>query len=465
MTARWFVHLALLLIVVFAAPLLLPTQAQGPAKRAVLLISIDGMHPDYVRQADKHGLKIPTLRRMLAQGASATGVRGVLPTVTYPSHTTMLTGVWPAKHGIPTNVPFDPLNRNAGVWYWYAEDIKVPTLWDAAAAAGYVTGSVSWPVSVGAPGVRYNIPEYWRAQKSPEEIKLVRAISTPGLVQELEPHAGRYTNDLDDAIPGDWGRTKYAIAMMQRKQVRFLTIHLAALDHLEHEAGPWSREAFEVLEETDKMVADLSQAMRAADPNALVVVVSDHGFLPTDREVHLNAAFVNEGLIRLTTTGATPAIAEWDAAPWNSGGSAAIVLKDPANRDVAAKVEKLLRTLAADPANGIAEVLDRSKIDALGGANLPQVAFVVSMREGFSVGGLLTGPIVRTKKPGGTHGYAPTRPELHASFLIEGAGVQAGLDLGLIDMRAIAPTVASLMDVKLPTADLQPLALSKGSTR
>ena len=462
MPRRLFPHLALLLVVVFAAPLM--PQTRGPAKRAVLLISIDGMHPDYVRQADKHGLKIPTLRRMLADGASAAGVRGVLPTVTYPSHTTMVTGVWPAEHGIPTNVPFDPLNRNAGVWYWYAEDIKVPTLWDVASAAGYVTGSVSWPVSVAARGIRYNIPEYWRAQKSPDEIKLVRAISTPGLFDELAPVAGRYTNDLDEAIPGDWGRTKYAIALIERKQARFLTIHLAALDHLEHEAGPWSREAFDVLEETDKMVADLSKAMRAADPNAVVVVASDHGFLPTDHELHLNAAFVEEGLIRVTT-GASPAIAEWEAAPWSSGGSAAIVLKDPANREVMAKTETLLRTLAADPANGIAEVLDRAKIDALGGARLPQVAFIVNMREGFSVGSLLTGPIVRSKKPGGTHGYAPTRPELYASFLIDGTGIQPGLDLGIIDMRAIAPTLAGLMGVELPAADLQALPLSKGSSR
>ena len=75
----------------------------------LLLVSIDGMRPDYVLEADAHGLQIPHLRRLLAEGAHATGVRGVLPTVTYPSHTTILTGVWPAKHGIYTNTTFDPL--------------------------------------------------------------------------------------------------------------------------------------------------------------------------------------------------------------------------------------------------------------------------------------------------------------------------------------------------------------------
>jgi predicted AlkP superfamily pyrophosphatase or phosphodiesterase len=437
----------------------------GPAGPAVLLISIDGLHPDNVLEADRHGLKIPTLRRLLKEGAHATAMRGVLPTVTYPSHTTMLTGVWPARHGIPTNVPFDPLNRNQGVWYWYAEDIKVPTLWDAAKAAGYVVGSVSWPVSVAAPGIGWNIPEYWRAMKSPEEIKLVRAISTPGLFRDLEPTAGRYTNDLDEAIPGDEARTRYAVEMIRQKQVRFLTIHMAGFDHVEHDAGPYSAEAFAVLEAIDGMVARMEQAMRAADPRAIVCIVSDHGFAATTKEAHLNAALVEAGLIRLTPPrpAAAQTIAEWDAAAWNSGGSAAIMLKNAGDRAASAKVEQLLRTLAADPANGIAAILDPAKIAEMGGA--PGPAFVVDFRPGYASGGALTGPVVRDRKTtGGAHGYAPTHPELLASFFIAGPGIAPGKNLGEIDMRAIAPTLARIMGVPLPTADLKPLEVLQGAS-
>jgi len=78
------------------------------------MISIDGMRPDYVTQADSHGLRIPALRALMKAGAYATGVRGVLPTVTYPSHTTLLTGVSPSKHGIYANATFDPLHKNMG---------------------------------------------------------------------------------------------------------------------------------------------------------------------------------------------------------------------------------------------------------------------------------------------------------------------------------------------------------------
>jgi predicted AlkP superfamily pyrophosphatase or phosphodiesterase len=430
----------------------------APVRPAVLLISIDGLHPGNVLEADRYGLKIPTLRRLLREGAHATAVRGVLPTVTYPSHTTMLTGVWPVRHGIPTNQPFDPLNRNLGVWYWYAEDIKAPTLWDAARASGYVVGSVSWPVSAGAPGITWNIPEYWRAMKSPEEIKLVRAISTPGLFRDLEPTAGRYTNDLDEAIPGDEARTRYAVAMIRQKQVRFMTIHMAGFDHVEHEAGPYSADAFRVLEAIDGMVADMERAMRAADPKAVVCIVSDHGFAATTKETHLNAALVEAGLVRLTPPrpSAPQTIADWDAVAWNSGGSTAIMLKNSGDRAMATKVEQLLRTLAADPANGIAAILDAAKIAEMGGTAGP--AFVVDFRPGYAAGGALTGPVVRDRATtGGAHGYAPTHPELLASFIIAGPGIAAGKNLGEIDMRAIAPTLARLMGVPLPTADLKPL--------
>src|ERR1700685_1630616 len=90
-------------------------RAIGGERRAsslLVVISVDGLRPDYVTQADAHGAKIPNLRRFLKQGTYADGVQGVVPTVTYPSHTTLMTGVWPAKHGIYANTTFDPLQKN-----------------------------------------------------------------------------------------------------------------------------------------------------------------------------------------------------------------------------------------------------------------------------------------------------------------------------------------------------------------
>jgi predicted AlkP superfamily pyrophosphatase or phosphodiesterase len=154
---------------VVLACLLLPLGAwAGPA----VMISIDGLRPDYVTQADRHGLKIPTLRRFLALGSYAEGVVGVVPTVTFPSHTTLVTGVWPTEHGIYSNRKFDPSNTIFDEWYWYASEIKTPTLWEAVSKTGKVTASVAWPVTVDAKWVKYAIPEFWRA-KMPENVKLL----------------------------------------------------------------------------------------------------------------------------------------------------------------------------------------------------------------------------------------------------------------------------------------------------
>ncbi len=171
----------------------------------VVLLSIDGLKPDYVLEANRYGLRIPNLRRLLAEGVHATAVSGVLPTVTYPSHATLLTGVSPAKHGITGNRPFDPFGTNLGGWFWYAADIHAETLWDAARTAGLSTASVDWPVSVGAP-VTHEIAQYWRAGNS-EDVKLIRALSTPGLLEEAERALGPYPDGDDYGLSADRRRS------------------------------------------------------------------------------------------------------------------------------------------------------------------------------------------------------------------------------------------------------------------
>jgi hypothetical protein len=417
----------------------------------VLMISIDGLSPEYVLKADAHGLKLPTLRRFLTEGAYSEGVIGVVPTVTYPSHTTLVTGVWPIEHGIPANVTFHPA-LGVESWYWYAEDIRVPTLWDAAQQAGILTASVSWPVTVGAKSVKYLIPEYWRVRTSNDH-KLMEAISRPdGMLAEMEERLGPYIESTDQGVPGDLIRTKFSLDIISRQKPGFMTIHLAALDHLEHETGPFSKESDETAEAIDEMVAQLMKAALANDPSTAIVVVSDHGFLPVSQHINLMVPFVKEGLIRIkdATTSAAPRIASWDAAFWAAGGSAAVVLRDPSDSAVKARVRNLLMKMKGDPQYQIARVIEQPELAKMGG--FPDAAFLVEMNPGAEPGYALVGDI-STPAPGtGTHGYLPDRPEMRASFFVMGQKIAAGRDLGLIDMRQVAPTVADILGAKLPTA-------------
>ncbi len=341
-----------------------------------------------------------------------------------------------------------------------SEDIRVPTLWEAAAKAGYVVGSVSWPVTVGARGISWLIPEYCRASTD-DDLKLMRALSTPGMMKELEPQAGRYETDLDNAIPGDWARTHYAEAIIRRKHARFMTVHLAALDHMEHESGPFSPDANSALEEIDRMVGMLERAKRDEARNTAICIVSDHGFAAIDHQLNIAVPFVKAGLITLNQ-GKTTTVRDWTASPWNSGGVAFVVLKDPRDRKVRGEVEKMLHDLAADPANGVNHILDRAEIAAVGGA--ASAEFAVDMKPGFSLGAALDGPAVREIKHGGTHGYSPAHPEMLASFLIAGPGIRQNFDVGEIDMRNIAPTLASYLGASFTTGDLPALAITEGAS-
>jgi predicted AlkP superfamily pyrophosphatase or phosphodiesterase len=435
----------LLGVVAWCAAGVAPTDRDGLS--LLVVISIDGLRPDYITAADEHGAKVPNLRRFLKEGAYADGVEGVVPTVTYPSHTTLMTGVWPAKHGILANTTFDPLQKNYQGWYWYAEDIRVPTLWDAAAKAGRTTASVQWPVTVGA-HINWNIPEFWRANAE-DDAKLLRAVSTPGLLAEAQGEIGAYSGGVDTTVEADKNRGRYAAWILEKKHPRLLTLHLIALDHIEHETGPFSAESVAVLEGLDAVIGSVRDAAeRVAPGHAYVAVVSDHGFARTEAQLNLFPAFRDAKLFTVDDTGK---ITDWKAMPWVTGGSAAIVLKDPSDPEILTEVHELLAKLRDDPANGIDSVLDGNELHKRGG--YPTASFFVSLKPGWRTGYALDGPVLTKTKLGGTHGELPDVPDLRAAFFLVGPGVPAGRDLGLIDMRDIAPTLAHEVGLAMPTAD------------
>jgi predicted AlkP superfamily pyrophosphatase or phosphodiesterase len=419
----------------------------------VMLISVDGMKPEAIIDAQKFGLKVPNLRAFMADGAYASGVHGVLPTVTYPSHTTLLTGASPAKHGIYANTTFDPKLRNDKGWYWYAEDIKVPTLWDAAAAAHLATANIYWPVSVGAK-ITYNLPQIWRAGTD-DDLKLQRALSTPGLEQELSAGLGRYPGGMEETVADDEIRARFAIRLLEKKHPSFLTVYLTGLDTEQHLSGPFSEKSNATLERLDAVVGSLREAAEKAAPGkATICVVSDHGFARVDHDVNLYAAFREAGLFDVDKDNK---ITGWKATLWPAGGSAAVMLANPADEEVRERVKTLLDRLAADPANGIDRILSREQI--LRNRAFPNAAYLVAFRIGYEMAYGLSPPLVTEPSNLGMHGYPPDRPEMRSSFFIVGPKVAKAKKLGEIDMRQIAPTLAEILHVRLNDAEMAGLSI------
>jgi predicted AlkP superfamily pyrophosphatase or phosphodiesterase len=243
--------------------------------------------------------------------------------------------------------------------------------------------------------------------------------------------------------------------LLEKKRPALLTVYLSGLDTEEHASGPFSQQSNEVLERLDTVVGDLRAAAEKAAPGrATVCVVSDHGFAAIQHDVNLYGAFREAGLFTLSSDGK---IADWKAMPWPAGGSAAIMLADPKDEAVKAKVKQLLDTLARDPANGIERIVPAEEIQRDGG--FPGAAFVVALQVGYEMAYALSPPLITKPSNLGMHGYMPERPEMRSTFLIVGPGIAKGRSLGEIDMRQIAPTVAAPLRLHLAGAELSALPL------
>jgi hypothetical protein len=188
------------------------------------------------------------------------------------------------------------------------------------------------------------------------------------------------------------------------------------------------------------------------------MVVSDHGFAAVAHRVNLYIPFIRAGLIEMSDpVGRAPVVSSWSAQPWLAGGMAAIMLRDPADHEMQRRVRELLEQLAADSNSGIAAILDRDALARRGAFS--GASFLVIMKPGYYTGGATSGDLISDFAGHGGHGYPPEEPDMRASFFVAGTGIARHRDLGLIDMRQIAPTIARLLAVKMPSATAPPLAV------
>jgi hypothetical protein len=139
------------------------------------------------------------------------------------------------------------------------------------------------------------------------------------------------------------------------------------------------------------------------------------------------------------------------------------MLADPNDEPTRREVAKILERLAAEPANGVERILTGEEARAAGG--FPDAAFVVGVRSDRRIGRKLEGPVLLLGiLHHGDHGFLPDNREMDATFLITGPGIPAGRDLGRIDMRDIAPTLAAVLHLSLPAAEGRDLLAARPST-
>jgi predicted AlkP superfamily pyrophosphatase or phosphodiesterase len=377
--------------------------------RKLVVISVDGLDHRYLRDRDKLKLKIPNIRRLLAEGAAANGVIGVVPTVTWPSHTTMLAGVPPAVHGILNNRrPKD----EGGDYYWETSSMKVRSLWHAARDKGLTTAAITWPVSVGGP-ITWNLPEYFQGRNGGGmDFASIASKSTPGLIDDmLKQHPSIQQEWMDDRT-----RTLATVYLLKTHKPDLLTLHFVDLDSEQHAKGPFSADAFRVLELTDQFIGDI---LKALPPDVVVALVSDHGFAPAKKAVSL------------------PLLAK------QQGRQASL---DTANGLVLARDEdgrRFLQEIAKVKTYGIGRMVPQEELRRFA-PSLASALVAYEPAEGFIFAGPDAKEVFSAPKEKGVHGLWPLRPDYRAIFILWGKGIRRE-SLGEIEMTSIASRFASVL--------------------
>jgi predicted AlkP superfamily pyrophosphatase or phosphodiesterase len=424
--------------------------AQGrEVARRLVVLSVDGLRADLVRRPDEFRLRIPTIRSLVRAGASAEAVESIFPSTTYPAHATLVTGVPPRVHGVYSHLDSRDPSAPARPWHWFARALKVPTLWDAARAAGLKTASVGWPVSAGA-NIDFNIPEIWDPAAADPYQNFEPAVlnSTPGLFDEVKNGLG----DLPPDSTHDWLRTEAALHIWRKHSPDLLLIHLVVYDDQAHHFGPLSAQALAALERTDEEIARVQQAIGRS---ATFVVLSDHGFVPVEKEVAPQVALAEEGLFGRNGSGALK-LRKLGAI--HAGGSYAAYWLQPPTRQDREALERAVKRIASTGA--VAEIVDREKLHTLGAD--PDAELILDAAPGFLFSDRSNGPLVcESADDHGAHGHLPSHPGLEACFVALGQGIQRGKILGRIHLTQIAPTLARILGLpdralpsNSPTLDL-----------
>jgi predicted AlkP superfamily pyrophosphatase or phosphodiesterase len=435
-----------------------PAAAEPHRDRCVIMVTIDGLANFYL---DDPKSDVPVMRKLAAQGARAEGgVIAAFPTVTWPTHTTLATGTTPARHGVVGNSYFDRATAKTVPLILDRildkdQTVQVPTIYDAAHQAGLKTAAVCWPASREAKSLDWTVPDMFEADAWPK-------YGTQSWLQELR-QAGwpidkqnAWCSMTGGGVPRDWLYTRMVRHLLQKHAPNLILLHLVEPDHVEHAHGPRSAEAYWIASYSDDRVRDLVEAIEASPMagKTTLLILSDHGFFPVNYEIRPNVVLRKLGLIQgadKTEKRMAYCMAE--------GGACGVYIVDAARRD------QLAQQLRAELAKleGVQSVFGTGEFAEIGQPSPQQnprgADLWLAAKSDYTFSEASSGELAVIKRSTltGTHGYLPDQPDMLAMCIVSGPGLKAGTRLGKIRAIEIAPTVARILGIELPTAEGKPL--------
>jgi predicted AlkP superfamily pyrophosphatase or phosphodiesterase len=437
------------LLSLLAVCLLAPSVLAAHKDRHVVLVTIDGFPASLWNDPN---LPLPTLRKLAAEGSSARAMTVSNPSITWPCHTSLVTGVTPQKHG----VLFNGLLVRQGTsqppklepWVDKSRLVRVPTLYDVAHAAGLTTAESDW-VAVTRPGtINWSFPEIPKADGAVEREMIAAGIITAEDIAGMQPGGSRNKTVWRDDL---W--TKGAIHMFKQHKPNLLLYHTLNTDATHHRYGPGTDPSYTALSLADRYLGDLVQAVTEAGlrDRTTFLISTDHGFKKVTHFAYPNVVLKKAGLIRT----AGPTVSQCDAYAMTQGGIAFVYVLDPARKSEL--VPRLKELFAAS--EGIDRVIDANEAHGLGmptpAENQGMGELILYPKNGYSLfaspaGDAAAGPSINY---GGSHGYFNGDTELDGIFIASGAGIRKGVLLDRVRNIDVAPTTAHLLGLTLSNVD------------
>jgi predicted AlkP superfamily pyrophosphatase or phosphodiesterase len=422
------------LAILFFALFITTGQLVAQTAKHVIFLTIDGFRPDFYLDS---GWQTPNLHMLMKDGAYAKGVNSVFPSMTYPSHTTIVTGVQPAKHGIFYNNIFTPDGARQQP-YWQDSSIHVPTIWKAAKDKGMTVASLYWPVSANAP-VDYNIPDIGGLG---DEIR--EQYSLPkGFYAEVKKEVFGGVDKIDHGK--NQNIAKIAAYIIKKSKPQLMTIHVFSVDGAAHAVGRNGTQVQEAVADADAAVGIIMEALKAAGiwENTVLLIGGDHGFYDVKKSISPNVWLKEAGLINDLNTG------DWKAQFNTVGGSAYLYLKDPSDNATVNKVKSILQS-QPDSVKQYYRIISKEQLNK-GGYN-PNVSFALTAEHDASFGNASTGSAIKPGK-GGAHGHYPDTKNIRTGLVAHGPGIRKGAVIQEMELRDMTPIMMKLLGIPFPKVD------------
>lgn len=421
-------------------------------KKKLIVLSVDSLFDEDMELLKK----LPNFKKILDEGSyAAGGMRSVYPSFTYPAHASIITGAWPEDHGIYHNEK-PAVGDPAPDWFWYHKDLKVETLLDAAHRNGYTTACVGWPCMGADPNVDWLVAEIWPENDRVDPRPILRTACSPNMLEPggvLERHWHKLRKTTQPFM--DHMMVGCSCDIIRRYQPDVMFIHLAHLDHTRHANGVHGPAVDQAIIANDDWLGRLMEATMDAGvyEQTNFAVISDHGHLAVERMFQPNVLLARAGLITLDEAGN---IADWQAYCNSTSLSCQVMMKDPGDKAVRARLEELLYEMRQNPEYGVESVFTKEEAQRehhLQGC----FEYVLEGARGTSFGPGCTGPEVVSpdnsdyKFSVSSHGHLPHKGP-QPVFMVNGPDVNKGV---VIQRRRIideAPTFAKLLGFSMPQA-------------